>query len=95
MYSASLFDISQTVVKYNILQEFIPILCTSSFAQTKNLDSILESIFLIHMVVVVLLGSCNRKKEDKMLVAKRQRMEKPMKIEQRKVQTEWGPQYPG
>ena len=33
----------------------------------------------------VLLGSQNRKKESRMAVAKRQRREKPMKIEQRKV----------
>ena len=39
------------------------------------------------------LGSQNRKKESRMVVAKRQRKEKPMKIEQRKVRgPEWGPQ---
>ena len=33
----------------------------------------------------ILLGSSNRKKEFRMVVAKRQRREKPAKIEQRKV----------
>ena len=33
-----------------------------------------------------MIGSQNRKKESKMVVAKRQRREKPVKIEQRKVQ---------
>ena len=40
-----------------------------------------------------MISSYNRKKESKMVVAKRQRREKPVKIEQRKVQgPEWGPQ---
>ena len=40
-----------------------------------------------------MLGSYNRKKESTVVVAKRQIREKPVKIEQRKVQgLEWGPQ---
>ena len=35
---------------------------------------------------MVLLGISNRKKESKMAVAKRQRKEKPVKMEQKKIQ---------
>ena len=42
---------------------------------------------------MVLLGISNRKKESKMAVAKRQRKEKPVKMEQKKIQgPEWEPE---
>ena len=56
----------------------------------------IKSLFsssLLSTIRVVLLGSLNREKESKMVVAKRQGREKPAKIEQRKVwEPEWGPQ---
>ena len=44
-----------------------------------------DSSSLLSTIRVVLLGSLNREKESKMVVAKRQGREKPGKIEQKKV----------
>ena len=51
------------------------------------------SILVFIYLCIYLLDSYNRKKESRMVVAKRQRREKPMKIEERKVRgPKWGPQ---
>ena len=72
---------------------FTDIFVFDFFMQHDVPSNISNSLFhVIYRILLVVLDSLNRKKESKMAVAKRQRREKPSKIEQRRVRGwKWGP----
>ena len=58
---------------------------SSAGSSQKDLDAPIPKELGLPSLKAGMISSYNRKKESKMVVAKRQRREKPMKIDQRKV----------